>query len=51
MLALYLLKTQVLIVVIVVKLYNYIRQEAPWDWFEKYGNNKLIVINSDDEDE
>lgn len=47
----YSLQTQILIVVAVVTLHNYIRREAHRDWlFEKYGNDEMIVINSDDED-
>lgn len=48
----YSLQTQVLIVVAAVTLHNYIRQEAQRDWlFEKYDNDELIVIDSDDENE
>lgn len=48
----YSVQTQVLIVVAVVTVHNYIRQEAQRDWlFEKYGNDDLIIIDTDDEDE
>lgn len=40
-----------MIVVVTVTLYNYIRHEAQMDWlFERYGDNELIIIGSDDED-
>lgn len=48
----YTLQTQVLIIVFAVMVHNYIRQEAERDClFEKYGNDELIVVNSDDEHE
>lgn len=50
--ALYTLQTQLLIVVATVTVHNYIRQKTERDWlFQKYGNDELIIINSDDEDE
>lgn len=52
MIASYSLQTQVLILTAVVTLHNYIRYEAQRDrLFEKYGNDVLIVIDSDDENE
>lgn len=46
------MQSQVLIVVALVMLHNYIRQEAQWNWFfEKYNDDDMIVIDSDNEDE
>lgn len=46
----YSLQTQVFILVATVTLNNYIRREA-WNdqLFEKYNNDDVIVIDSDDE--
>lgn len=55
-----LITAQVLIIVAVIMLHNYIRQAAHRDQlqaahrdrlFEKYCNNELVVIDSDDEDD
>lgn len=52
MMASYLLQTRVLIVAAAVTLHDYIRHETQRDrLFEKYGNDGLIVIDSDNEDE
>lgn len=46
----YSLQTQVLIVVAVGTLHDYIRQEVQKDWlFEKYSNTDKILIDSNDE--
>lgn len=48
--ALYTLQIEILIVVVAIMLYNYIRHEAQVDWlFERYGNKEMIVINIKDE--
>lgn len=48
----YSLQTRVLIIVAAVTLHNYIKRETHKDLlFEECGNNKMIVINSDDNDE
>lgn len=48
----YYLKTQVLIVVTILTLYNYIKHEDQRNWlFEKHSSKKIIVIGSNDEDD
>lgn len=46
------LQSQVLNVVAATTIHNFIRQEAQRDWlFKKYGNDELILIDSDNEEE
>lgn len=46
----YSLQTQILIVVAVVTLHNYIRREAHRDWlFKKYDDDEMIVIDEEED--